>query len=97
MVRGSPADGEFSARATSLDAFPHRAFDHDEPPQAPLLLQRGGGGGGGRWSHDVWVWPLPPSGPLAFVCEWPALGIALTRIDFDAERLREAAGRARLL
>ncbi len=24
-----------------------------------------------RW----WAWPLPPAGPLEFVCEWPALGI----------------------
>ena len=88
------ADG---GRATSLDVFGRHSDDPAEPPQPPLLQPRGGGGGGGYWSHDVWVWPLPPAGPLTFACEWPALDIALSRIDIDAERLREAAGRSRLL
>jgi hypothetical protein len=34
---------------------------------------------------------------LTFTCEWPALDIALIRLDIDAERLPEAARRARLL
>jgi hypothetical protein len=88
------ADG---GRATSLDVFGRHADDPDEPPQPPLLQPRGGGGGGGLWSHDVWVWPLPPAGRLTFACEWPALDIALSRGDIDAERLREAAGRSHVL
>jgi hypothetical protein len=88
------ADG---GRATSLDAYVGTAADPDEPPQPPLLQPRSGSGGGGQWRHDVWVWPLPPAGPLTFACEWPALDIALSRRDLDAERLQEAAGRSRLL
>jgi hypothetical protein len=54
----------------------------------------GGGGGGGRWRQDFWVWPLPPAGSLAFVCEWPAAGIALSRADTDAQQLLDGAARA---
>jgi hypothetical protein len=64
-------------------------------PDGPVLWGMGGGGGGGRWHHDFWVWPLPPAGPVTFVCEWPAAGIALTRVDVDAQLLIDAAARAR--
>lgn len=63
-------------------------------PEEPVLWSMGGGGGGGRWEQGFWVWPLPPAGPLAFVCEWPAAGIALSRAETDAEQLLDAAARA---
>lgn len=64
-------------------------------PEGPVLWGMGGGGGGGRWHQDFWVWPLPPPGPLGFVCEWPAAGIPLTRVDVDAQLVTDAAARAR--
>lgn len=64
-------------------------------PDGPVLWGMGGGGGGGRWHQDFWVWPLPPAGPVSFVCEWPAAEIALTRVDIDGQLLIDAAGRAR--
>jgi hypothetical protein len=54
-----------------------------------------GGGGGGRWHQGFWMWPLPPISPLSFVCEWPAAGIPLTRVEIDSQPLRDAAGRSR--
>jgi hypothetical protein len=63
-------------------------------PEQPVLWGMGGGGGGGRWRQDFWVWPLPPAGPIAFVCEWPAAGIALCRAETDAQQLLDAATRA---
>jgi hypothetical protein len=66
-------------------------------PDSPVLVPRGGGGGMRRWSESHWLWPLPPEGRLTFVCEWPALGIALTRIDTDAGPIRTAAARSRTL
>jgi hypothetical protein len=33
---------------------------------------------------DLWVWGLPPPGPLAFVCEWPAPNIPETRAEMEA-------------
>jgi hypothetical protein len=43
---------------------------------------------------EHWVWPLPPAGPFAFVCEWPSRGIAESRAEIDAGLILEAAGRA---
>jgi hypothetical protein len=43
---------------------------------------------------EHWVWPLPPPGPFAFVCAWPARGIAESRAEIDAGSILEAAGRA---
>jgi len=38
------------------------------------------------------AWPLPPAGPLEFVCEWSALGIPETRAVVDAQLILDAAG-----
>jgi hypothetical protein len=73
-------------------------FHHDrQPPAGPVMHPRGGGGGGGRWSHTYWVWPLPPPGPLTLVCEWPAVGIAVTRSELDAKPILDAAARAQVI
>lgn len=87
------ADG---SRVTTLER--HRAFE--QPPgeiKGPVLMPCGGGGSLDRWHGAYWVWPLPPEGPLAFVCEWPVAGIPLTRYELDAARIRDAAGRAQVL
>ena len=60
-------------------------------------MGKGGGGGAGRWHQGFWMWPLPPIGPLFFVCEWPAAEIPLTRVEVDSQPLRDAAGRSREL
>lgn len=66
--------------------------DPDTPPVGPVLSpSRGGGGGGGRWHHGFWAWPLPPEGPLAFVCEWPIADIPETRSEVDSALIRDAA------
>jgi hypothetical protein len=36
----------------------------------------------------------PPTGPLEFVCEWPAFGVAETRAVIDAQLVLDAAGRS---
>jgi hypothetical protein len=69
----------------------------EQVPQGPVLMSRGGGGGGQRYSQSFWLWPLPPEGSLSFVCEWPALDIALSRVDVDSALFREAASRSRTL
>ncbi len=80
-------------KASNLGGFP----GSDEQPEGPVLWGMGGGGGGGRWHQGSWMWPLPPIGPLLFVCEWPAAGISLSRVKVDSEPLRDAAGRSRQL
>ncbi len=59
-----------------------------------VLVSRGGSGGHRRAKTGYWLWPLPPAGPLAFVCEWPGEEIGLTRREIDGHAVRDAAGRA---
>ena len=85
------ADGQ---KATSLDTW-WDYFDPQSwtqtPPAGPVLVPHGGGGGQRVRSQSYWVWPLPPDGPLAFVVEWPALGVPLTQACVDAALVRQAA------
>jgi hypothetical protein len=89
---------EFSngSKATTLGGHPYD-LEGERPPKGPILIERGGGGGGGDWDQRYWVWPLPPEGPLAFVCEWPAKGVPLTRREIEAELVRSAAGQVEVL
>jgi hypothetical protein len=83
------ADGSV---ASNLGGHPYLSPTAD--PTGPLLMQEGGGGGGRRYDLGFWVWPLPPPGPVTFVCEWPAHGIGESRADVDAQLIRDAAARA---
>lgn len=78
----------------------------DRPVAGPIMSPLSGGGRGasqgpggspvGRWSfhQGYWLSPLASSGPVALVCEWPAVGIPLVRYDIDARLIRSAADRA---
>jgi len=80
------------ARATNIGGAP--GAEPGKEPTGPVLHGGGGGGGGGRWRQAYWVWPLPPPGPLAFVCEWLVAGIPVTRQEIDAQVVLDAARRA---
>jgi hypothetical protein len=82
------ADG---AKATNTGGY----HTGENAPRGPVMHDGGGGGGGREWHQDEWVWPLPPAGPLAFVCEWPAAEIPLSRTEIDAQTILDAAARAR--
>ncbi|HZB86440.1 MAG TPA: hypothetical protein VE289_07755 [Gaiellaceae bacterium] len=88
---------EFSdgSKATNLQVL--WGGDPSWQPPSPVLMPGRGGGGAGNWETEFWVWPLPPEGPLAFVCEWPAREIPLTRLEVDAALVREAAAQAEIL
>lgn len=81
------ADG---GKATNTGGFHHG----EDPPPGPTMHSGGGGGGGGDWRQSEWVWPLPPPGAVAFVCEWPAARIPLSRVEIDAQVILDAAARA---
>jgi hypothetical protein len=72
------------------------AGDGEEPdPAKDIRLVPGGGHGGGRHSRqEFWVWPLPPPGPVAFVCEWPRYGIPESRVEVEAASIGAAAQKA---
>lgn len=80
------ADG---SKATSLG--PPIIGPRDQAQKGPILQHGGGASGGPVAEMTFWVWPLPPAGPLVFVCEWPKYRIALTRKEIDAGLIRDAA------
>jgi hypothetical protein len=91
------ADGQ---RVTTVDDYhPRNAapaeWDPAWVPDRPVLAGLGRPTvWGGAWSRDVWLWPLPPPGPLRLVCAWPDRGIPETSTTVDAEPLRQAAAQA---
>lgn len=84
------ADGR---KATTLGG---RDWGQGEP-EGPVLMPHGGGGGERSWDVRLWLWPLPPPGPLVFACEWPLANIPLTTAELDAALICDAAERAELL
>ncbi|MEV6305432.1 hypothetical protein AB0M02_38880 [Actinoplanes sp. NPDC051861] len=66
----------------------------EEERTGPILTRDGGGGGGRRYDMSYWVWPLPPAGPVTFVCQWPAHGITEATAEVDGQLIRDAAARA---
>ena len=88
-------------KATSVGSGPGALFTlgggEEQEPEGPLLSPGSGGGSDDRWESEYWLWPLPPPGPLAFVVEWPAEGIELTRQEVDSAAIIEAASRSEVL
>jgi hypothetical protein len=68
--------------------------DRDSEPPGPVLYPFAGGGGPHSFISRWWAWPLPPAGPLEFVCEWPAFGVAESRAGIDAQLVLDAARRS---
>jgi hypothetical protein len=74
---------------------------HDRPVGGPVMWPLRGGGrgssGGSCFHTGYWISPLPTSGPVTVVCEWPAVGIPLVHHELDAQLIRDAAERARTI
>ena len=66
----------------------------DSEPTGPILQRRGGGGTSHSQLLRWWAWPLPPGGPLEFICQWPVYGIGETRVGVDAQLIIDAARRS---
>jgi hypothetical protein len=88
------ADGR---SVTNLDPAPS---DPEVPAFEQPMLSSGPGTGlvGSGSSPDRWGWdmeyrvrPLPPPGPLAFVCVWPERGIPPSRVEVDGAAVLRAA------
>ncbi|MEV6965175.1 hypothetical protein AB0M47_08645 [Hamadaea sp. NPDC051192] len=59
-----------------------------------VFTTTGGSGGMRRFDATYWVWPLPPDGPVTFVCEWPAHDVPESRASIDSQVITTAAGRS---
>jgi hypothetical protein len=54
---------------------------------------------GGPDNHEdarltLWVWPLPPPGPVTLTCTWQTYGLGDARLVLDGDALRSAASQA---
>lgn len=66
----------------------------DTPPPAPYVQFLGGGGSRDHQRLELWVWPLPPSGPVTFAFAWPDENVDETTVDVDGDVFRTAADEA---
>jgi hypothetical protein len=68
----------------------------DTPP-GPVLMYRGGSGSDHQYTQGLWLWPLPPPGPVTFALSWPQAGIAESTVQIDGGVLQAAATEAQKL
>jgi hypothetical protein len=54
----------------------------------------GGPGGDEHVRMSVWLWPLPPPGPVTVTCSWPGRGLQDASIVLDGDAIRAAATQA---
>jgi hypothetical protein len=54
----------------------------------------GGPGGDEHVRMSVWLWPLPPPGPVTVTCSWLGHGLQDASIVLDGDAIRAAASRA---
>lgn len=81
------------ASVTNLDD-PNWMMSSDATEPTHGMESHTGGGSDDHYKQEWWAWPLPTEGTLTFVCEWPAHGIAETRVEVSASLIIAAASRA---
>src|SRR4051794_11567496 len=78
---------------TKHGPFPSERFNQDRVH----LLSGAGHGGNRAYDGQYWMAPIPPAGPLTFICTWPLCDIPETRTVVDAAPIREAHSRTCVL
>jgi hypothetical protein len=92
------ADGRTAGReATFHGGHLNVAKDDRGIPTEPILTMAGGGGGSDGWNFSVWVFPLPPDGPLEVYVAFPAADVGESKVVLDGGLVRSAAARARVI
>jgi hypothetical protein len=65
---------EYADGRVASDPDPDLPWDPWTPPPSPLLVLVGGEESGDddfrHWQETLWLWPLPPPGPLTLVMSW---------------------------
>lgn len=69
----------------------------ESPPPPPVLWMGGGGGGDTEYTQQVWLWPLPPAGPVTFALAWPEQKIDEATVQVDGGLFRAGAAEAQQL
>jgi hypothetical protein len=82
---------QFSTGETAANTELRATHETGHEPAGPIMTIRVAGAGALSRDWTYWVSPLPPPGPLAFVCAWPAFGIAESRTEMEAQLILDAA------
>lgn len=79
------------------ESFPFGGDGASADQKAHSLSRNSGGGSGGSHTYSstdrLWLWPLPPEGPIEFVMQWPALGVEERSVVLDGSAMRDLAAR----
>lgn len=79
--------------ATELFAAHPRAMR----PGEVLISPRGGVGHRDEHHMRMWLWPLPPPGPMSWISVWPEMDIGERSVEVDGSELVAAAANAERL
>jgi hypothetical protein len=95
------ADGRVGGRTPLRIAITQRTAgiprDEDDIPTEPFVgMASSGGGSSGRWGA-VWVFPLPPAGPLEIFVALPSVGLGEASTTVDGSALQAVAEEARVI
>lgn len=66
----------------------------DEGPDSISLTLGSSSGGEDVYDLSLWLWPLPPPGPVTLVCLWPEFDIAETKVTLDGAAIAAAGAAA---
>jgi hypothetical protein len=91
------ADGRTAGREASFRGDLDVAKDDRGIPTEPILTMTGGGGGSHGYHFGVWVFPLPPDGPLEVYVSLPAADDPESKVVLDGAVVRSVAERARVI
>jgi hypothetical protein len=92
IASGVPGSGSWTKMVSGL-----KTDGEADVPDGPVLNSTGGSGSSRYQQQSYWLWPIPQAGELTFVCEWPAVGLPLTRRSFDAAVFLAAAAEAQVV
>jgi hypothetical protein len=66
-------------------------------PMLSVTASEGSSGGPDDDEHvrlSLWIWPLPPPGPVTMTCSWPDRGLQGAGLVLDGAEIRAAASQA---
>lgn len=90
------ADGSVGGQGTQFGARELAKDEHGVPTE-PFVGMSGGGGGSHSFQFGVWVFPLPPDGPLDIFVSLPAAGVDEAHVTVDGALVRAHAEHAHVL
>jgi hypothetical protein len=92
------SDGRTAGREAGFGPSPFDVpKDENGLPTVPIIRMTGGGGGSHGYHFGVWVYPLPPAGPLEIYVSLPVADESEKKVVLDGEAIRAAAARAHVI